>query len=122
MMLESTIKNSNLRIEMLQQQIFKQEAAIKQLMECSGSRKLMNGGHKSYCSKLVDAFKLSEQGECRVLAHSSHLSLLVSLFYCINPFSFCIPVILKLNLFFLYLRSLHNHLGILYFLDTVFVK
>lgn len=121
-MLESNIKNSNLRIEMLQQQIFKQEATIKQLTECSGSRKLMNAGHRSYCSKLVDGFKLSEQGECRVLAHSNHLSLLVSLFYCVNPSSFWFSVILKLNLSFFYLRSLHNHLGILYFLDMVFVK
>lgn len=85
-MLESVIKNSNLRIELLQQQIWKQEATIKQLMEHSGPTERIKTGRKAgaYCTKLVNTFKLSEQGECRVLAHSSHLSLLVKLTISIN--------------------------------------
>lgn len=81
---ESTLKNSNLKadleISMLRQKISEYEKNIKFLRENIGPQELRRLDKKSYAftSTLVTSVKLTEQGECRVLAHSNHLSLLVS--------------------------------------------
>jgi WD40 repeat protein len=64
---------------MLRQKISEYEKTIEFLRENFTPRELKQLTKKSYefTSSLVTSIKLSEQGECRVLAHSDHLSLLV---------------------------------------------
>lgn len=78
------MKNSNLKADLeisrLKQKICELQSTIKILKENIGPKTLHQLTTKpcAFTSSLVTSVKLSEQGECRVLAHSNHLSLLVN--------------------------------------------